>query len=569
MEVSSISNVKDDGSNDIESVIETGSLDCSAPKACNNEAKPLHQERREKRNRIGLFVFSAITGTLYAGAFFSWGPMQLLLEAHGVFEDRCEEGEATPCPAQTTRLLTVQFVAQFAIVLSPILGGIADHFGAVKLMYVSASCGMLGLGLLTLATGLLWDNLVFVAFFLIGVMAMSSAVNTVQVGLLFDAVTRQRVISALNTLFDAGLLTYLALWGIKQLVGCSLPALLLGYLAVGLVCFAGSIHYWRVAVPVDSIVKDNDTEESIDDVAAAPSDTIDEEDASGPLPDGVPLEPELDGDKLESQGQSIHVSKKDNNGVVDTELAATSGTKASTTNDSSVADIVVTHNDDEDDDDGGDDDYVLIADRSPMKQLQSKQFVTLTIFFALHATRDVFNLTTARDFLAYLGDDETGNKYLTIYTLLTPASILGLPVLDFVLTRYGYYAGLQTVNALALGQGIIMVSSDNLNVQVLGFVFASFFRCFMYTISLGILPTFLGINAVGKASGIMPCAAGILALVNIPLASWAVNGLDGNFFYPNLIYTLVVIPCIYAAWVLGQGIKREDAAKERLSRKSK
>lgn len=569
MEVSSISNVKDDGSNDIESVIETGSLDCSAPKACNNEAKPLHQERREKRNRIGLFVFSAITGTLYAGAFFSWGPMQLLLEAHGVFEDRCEEGEATPCPAQTTRLLTVQFVAQFAIVLSPILGGIADHFGAVKLMYVSASCGMLGLGLLTLATGLLWDNLVFVAFFLIGVMAMSSAVNTVQVGLLFDAVTRQRVISALNTLFDAGLLTYLALWGIKQLVGCSLPALLLGYLAVGLVCFAGSIHYWRVAVPVDSIVKDNDTEESVDDVAAAPSDTIDEEDASGPLPDGVPLEPELDGDKLESQGQSIHVSKKDNNGVVDTELAATSGTKASTTNDSSVADIVVTHNDDEDDDDGGDDDYVLIADRSPMKQLQSKQFVTLTIFFALHATRDVFNLTTARDFLAYLGDDETGNKYLTIYTLLTPASILGLPVLDFVLTRYGYYAGLQTVNALALGQGIIMVSSDNLNVQVLGFVFASFFRCFMYTISLGILPTFLGINAVGKASGIMPCAAGILALVNIPLASWAVNGLDGNFFYPNLIYTLVVIPCIYAAWVLGQGIKREDAAKERLSRKSK
>lgn len=569
MEVSSISNVKDDGSNDIESVIETGSLDCSAPKACNNEAKPLHQERREKRNRIGLFVFSAITGTLYAGAFFSWGPMQLLLEAHGVFEDRCEEGEATPCPAQTTRLLTVQFVAQFAIVLSPILGGIADHFGAVKLMYVSASCGMLGLGLLTLATGLLWDNLVFVAFFLVGVMAMSSAVNTVQVGLLFDAVTRQRVISALNTLFDAGLLTYLALWGIKQLVGCSLPALLLGYLAVGLVCFAGSIHYWRVAVPVDSIVKDNDTEESIDDVAAAPSDTIDEEDASGPLPDGVPLEPELDGDKLESQGQSIHVSKKDNNGVVDTELAATSGTKASTTNDSSVADIVVTHNDDEDDDDGGDDDYVLIADRSPMKQLQSKQFVTLTIFFALHATRDVFNLTTARDFLAYLGDDETGNKYLTIYTLLTPASILGLPVLDFVLTRYGYYAGLQTVNALALGQGIIMVSSDNLNVQVLGFVFASFFRCFMYTISLGILPTFLGINAVGKASGIMPCAAGILALVNIPLASWAVNGLDGNFFYPNLIYTLVVIPCIYAAWVLGQGIKREDAAKERLSRKSK
>ena len=89
--------------------------------------------------------------------------------------------------------------------------------------------------------------------------------------------------------------------------------------------------------------------------------------------------------------------------------------------------------------------------------------------------RDVFNLTTARDFLANLGDDDTGNKYLTIYTLLTPASILGLPFLGYVLTHYGYHAGLQTVNFLALAQGIIRRSSDNLNVQVLGFIFASFF----------------------------------------------------------------------------------------------
>jgi hypothetical protein len=88
----------------------------------------------------------------------------------------------------------------------------------------------------------------------------------------------------------------------------------------------------------------------------------------------------------------------------------------------------------------------------------------------------------------------------------------------------------------------------------------------MYTICLGILPAFLGTNAVGKGSGIMPCAAGLLSLVNIPLASWAVNSLGGNFFYPNLMYTLVVLPCIYLAWSLGQGMKREDKAKNRLVR---
>jgi len=459
--------------------------------------------------------------------------MKLLLEAHGVFEDRCKVGEATPCPAQTTRILSVMFVAQFSIIFSPILGIIADRYGPVKLMCVSAACGCLGLGLLTLATGLRVDNLIFVAFFLVGVMAMSSAVNSVQVGMLFDPIARQRVISALNTLFDAGLLTYLALW-VQQLTGCSLPVLLGGYLGIGILCFGGSIYYWRVAVPVVNLEEtdDVDVEEKAEAVADDTSETCKEEEGNSsiPLVDGVPLEIDqllVNADESKSYGSSkVPCQEEDVDGMEQ----GTSDSKADGDDDSRVDDLPFSGSL------TADDDYVLIADRPPMQQLRSKQFVTLTIFFAILATRDVFNLTTARDFLAYLGDDETGNKYLTIYTMLTPASILGLPFLDFVLTRYGYHAGLQIINALALGQGIVMVSSGNLNVQVLGFVLASFFRCFMYTISLGILPTFLGVNAVGKATGIMPCVAGILALINIPLASWAVNILGGNFFYPNLIY---------------------------------
>lgn len=556
MEVSSPPAVEKESSVDLES---RGSFDGSAAADKSNETaltKPTEtkKERQQKRQRIGLFVFSALTATFYAGAFFSWGPMQLLLEAHGVFEDRCAEGEPTPCPAQTSTLLTVQFVASFALVASPLLGWIADRYGAVKLMYVTASFGLLGLGLLTLATGFHWDYVVFVAFFLIGIMAMSAAVNTVQVGMLFSDVTRQRVISALNTLFDAGLLTYLALWGIQRLVGCSLPALLLGYFAIGILCFAGSIHFWRVAVPVDCDAEQNASEE----VEKMDAVTVSVESTEHLRTDTSSLNEEDTNVELNVKGEYETELE-----TMEVGINTTEGDSIDAAKDSNVDDVDSTS------DEKINDDYVLIADRPPMQQLRSKQFVTLTIFFSIHATRDVFNLTTARDFLAYLGDDETGNKYLTIYTLLAPASILGLPLLDFVLTRYGYHAGLQVVNALALGQGIIMVASENLNVQVLGFVFASLFRCFMYTISLGILPTFLGFNVVGKASGIMPCIAGLLSLVNIPMANWAVNDLDGNFFYPNLIYTILVIPCIYAAWVIGRGIKREDAAKERQQMKAR
>jgi hypothetical protein len=60
---------------------------------------------------------------------------------------------------------------------------------------------------------------------------------------------------------------------------------------------------------------------------------------------------------------------------------------------------------------------------------------------------------------------------------------------------------------------------------------------------------------------------GLTSMVNIPLASWAVNGLDGNFFLPNLIYTIATIPFFYVAWLMGAGIKIEKRASILLTEK--
>jgi hypothetical protein len=88
---------------------------------------------------------------------------------------------------------------------------------------------------------------------------------------------------------------------------------------------------------------------------------------------------------------------------------------------------------------------------------------------------------------------------------LTPASLLALPVADAISVRgYGIYGGFQTVNLLALAYNLFRVSSDiNLNVQVLvGFVLFSFYRCFLFGVTLSFLPTLLASNVVGKANGI-------------------------------------------------------------------
>jgi hypothetical protein len=227
-------------------------------------------------------------------------------------------------------------------------------------------------------------------------------------------------------------------------------------------------------------------------------------------------------------------------------------------------DVVDPNNDKEKNDNDKSTGYTLIALRLPWQQLTSTQFLLLATYFPFHICRNMFMLTTARDFLAYLGDDD--NTYLTIFTLMMPASILGFPLVDAALHRFGYHVGLQLVNALAAIHGIIQVSSTNLNVQVLGFVVFSFYRSFLFSVVFSFLPNFLGRKVVGKANGLLQVSAGLTSFLNIPLSNAAINKWDGNFFIPNLIYTVLVIPFCYTAYVMGKGIRLEETEKSKSMR---
>jgi hypothetical protein len=81
-------------------------------------------------------------------------------------------------------------------------------------------------------------------------------------------------------------------------------------------------------------------------------------------------------------------------------------------------------------------------------------------------------------------------------------------------------------------------------------------------VTFGILPTFLDQKVIGKAAGILYFSGGITNFLNIPMKDLAVKHLDGDFFVPNLVYTILLLPCIAAAWGIGQAIEREKAAKE-------
>ena len=504
---------------------------------------------RDHRRRMALVVITAIMTVFWTGAFFGWGPMQLMLEEDGAFEDQCLETEPLPCPEQTTKLLNVNFYAQLTMIFSPVAGILVDLYGPCFIITLSTIFLLVGFGGLILAVARDIDVLLYISFVFVGMMMQTSHQSMIQVGLLFQGKTQQRVISVMNALFDSGALTYLGLWAIENDSGVNLELLIGTYLLAGTCFFGAAMYLWRVVVPVSAGENDCDpTEEPNLDAKTGdtalnssiegrpvPISTTDTMKETKVLEDNLNRrieEPERDcNSDNQAEGRDVAVSPKGSPTVDDN--AAPNNEEGS---------------------------YVLISERPILHQLKCKQFILLLSFYSFYSCHNTFTLGTTRDFLAYLGDDETGNLYLSLFVLMTPVSLLGLPFVDFILNRYGYHAGLQSINVLALSYSVVKVSSDSLNVQVLGFLLFSLFRCFLYSICFSFVPTFLTGKVVGRGIGVMVMFQGITAMVNIPLASWAVNGLDGNFFLPNLLYTIATIPFFYVAWLMGSGIKIEKRA---------
>ena len=505
-------------------------------------------DRRQHRRRMVLVVITAIMTVFWSGAFFGWGPMQLMLEEDGAFEGECSTTETLPCSAQTSKLLNVSLLSQLTLMVSPIFGIWVDAYGPFCMMALSTVFMVTGLGGLALAVARDIDALLYVAFICIGLTTVSSHQNIMQAGILFQGKTQQRVISCMNALFDAGALTYLGLWAIKSSIAdLSLELLFGAYLIAGVVTFGAALYFWSIVVPVseEDNAKQEDPEKKVDG-------------PTGSSTGSTKLFP--NSEKSNTQRHPVAlvndgiITKKgahtDENDMEEIQHENDSGENQPDSPAMEVGDPNCTN----------DEDYVLVSERPILQQLLSKQFLLLLAFFAFHSSHNIFTLITARDFLAYLGDDATGNRYLSIFVLLTPISILGLPVMDYILNQYGYHAGLQSINVLAISYGIVKVASDSLRVQVFGFLLFSMFRCFMFTISFSFLPTFLSGKVVGRGAGVMVLSQGITSLINIPLASWAVNGLDGNFFLPNLLLTIAVIPFFFVASLLGAGVRKETRA---------
>lgn len=453
------------------------------------------------------------------------------------------------CQSQTASLLNVAMVGQLMALFSPLLGEIADRYGTSTLMQVVATSTISGATLLWISVAQRKDQLLYGAFSLLGASAVATSVLMVQTGMLFLEPTRRRLISVVNALYDAGGITYWVLWQILQSVtrdGTNLEGLFLGYAVLSVTIFLPTVLLWRYVVP------ETEEEQQQKDLSSSSSSSL--------PPPSQHLLPAVanagDDDRLGSSATAPTTVAANHNNCNRNNIT----TNHDTNKDEEEEEVNVSQVNLEDTQSETPlhlqvaSSYTRIASRSPYQQLRSQQMILLTMFFGTMVARNIFVLTTAKDFLKHLGDDDF---YLSIFTLMTPVSVIGLPFTERALHKYGYHAGFQCVNALALLHGIIQVASTNLNVQIVGFIIFSFFRCFLFAVTFSFLPTFLNPSVLGKATGVLVCLAGLMLLVNLPLANLAVNYWDGDFFWPNLFYTVVIGPCAILVWWIGKGIQRE------------
>eukprot|EP00985_Skeletonema_marinoi_P015427 scaffold7970_cov147-Skeletonema_marinoi.AAC.3 len=457
-----------------------------------------------------LLISTCLYMIFYTGAFYGYGPFQLMLEEAGAFSNRCAPDEPLPCPSQTSMLLNVQFSSMLTtMIFTPFMGAGIDKFGPAIMFKVAFVFGIFGLVLLIISTSLHIDPLLFPSFLCIGFMSCLSGLYTVQTGLLFEeGRDRNRVISVLNALLDSGAVTYLLLWFVETNTVLTLPTISAVYLAIYILVVGTSVICWTKIGKKTQRLAIEEMDRAVHDVVVVRRDSI---------------------------RRASEIMERQES-IIDNEEESTT------------------------------DQYILIANRPQMEQLMSSQYITLCIFFSFHQARNTFTLTTTRDFLAYLGDDEYGNKYLSIFTLLTPVSVLGLPFVDLILHKWGYGAGLHTCNLLGICQGIVQVSSTNLSMQILGFVFYSFYRCFLFSITFSALAAFIRGDVIGKGCGIYILFGGLAGLAfNIPLANVAVNSLGGNFFIPNLVYLLGCLPCTFLCYQVGRGFAKEANKKEEIA----
>lgn len=497
-------------------------------------------EQQSTKIKTCLIAISLIGVTLFSGVIFGWATIRLIFEDDGVFSKGCHASSDDICEEQQRKFSLVYNVASTVMAFASFFSGLfVDKMGPVWASVASGAC--VGAGLLMFGTA--GDEELGEFIFSSTLTAIGGSLillNSFTLGYVLDQKHMPLVLSAVNCLFDASGVTFLAVYLIYTHLKVSRKDIFLGMSIIAMVLLVTQAVLWWLIEP--ELIKKKEavfreTENSGKDNPLVPE-------SGRKLSDSDEGQEETETEEGATEMTAISSIPQEDPDANTTPLGDSSPkdstSRRSLTKKMSSRTVLEKHST-----------YWL-------KELQSRAFIFIVIFGSMQFFRVNTMFGIILDILKYLGDEDTGYLYTQIFVAVMPLGFLCVPVIDYNLKRFGLVNTFYTIIFWGCAYGAC-VMIPVLEVQVLTFIFFTIFRAYLFSVMAYYSVHRFGPINSGRIYGLAISMAGTLNFINYPMMLVVVKYWDGDFFYYNLIQFLFCIPLVASVhYLLKPIVKKLD-----------
>jgi MFS family permease len=201
----------------------------------------------------------------------------------------------------------------------------------------------------------------------------------------------------------------------------------------------------------------------------------------------------------------------------------------------------------------------------------SAEFMWLTFFFLINSFWANFYIGT---FDMQLGDKhsltpEQRHAFAQSFTLVITFGVLAIPPVGALMDRSGFpITALVCIVSGVIWSALLLIDSPTLHLLMASFVFYSIYRTALYTFFFAYLADVLGFRYFGMMGGIIFLLAGVLGMLQYPLALYGAGTChvftsdqstcdQGQWAWVNTAMVVMILSTLYFVY---QDYVRRDAA---------
>lgn len=470
---------------------------------------------------------------VFAGIMFGWGSLQVIFEEEGILNDVC--GDMHSCPAQKAKLNLVYTISSTIFMFGAFFSGIViDIYGPTIVSSAGGACITLSMLMFGLA-GKQDEGMYIIAGSLSGIGSSLVYICGFSLGCLVGPESVSIVMTSLNCLFDASACVFLLFYYMYE-AGFSRRELFVGlsvfsFVLYGIVAVLWYVHEEELYAIYSVSAADKSS------YGAVGMETEIDANGEGNLVIG-------EGAKEQALGTDTEVGLVEMTDVVvndpsnspvsrspepllknDKKLCEDINSKSVSMVNPRIKSMEFAHN-------------------LPLFSLLGRApFLFILGFGAMNILRANTFFGTIFDLLSELGDNERGYMYTQILFLLLPLSFVFIPVIEFIMVRYGLMGCFRIVLLFGFVYGVVELIPI-LEIQVISFVFFCLFRAMLFSSLGAYFVNFYGVKSAGRMYGAMSLFASGVNFLQYPAFVLITIYDGGRVFYITLFMLLLTFPSI-------------------------